>query len=101
MGIKQSEAVPSYSVIGLIKNFHPKRSMWVDTRKNIVNEIDDTNPLSQAQTKTNNVYYPFMSKAEWELAEWLSLASLLQSSINNFLHLDWVHLVHYAKDQNS
>ena len=23
-GIKQSEAVPSYSVIGLIKNFHPK-----------------------------------------------------------------------------
>ena len=101
MGIKKSEAVPSYSVAGLIKNHHPKQSIWVDTRKNIVNEINNTNPLSQGQTETNNVYYLFASKAEWELAEWFSSASLPQSSINNFLHLNWVCLVHYAKYQDS
>ena len=55
MGIKKSEAVPSYSVAGLIMNYHPKQSIWVDTRKNIVNEINNTSPLSQGQTETNNV----------------------------------------------
>ena len=75
--------------------------MWVDTGKNIINEIDNTDPLNQAWTKTNNVYYSFASKAEWELAEWLFSASLPQSSINDFLHLYWVHLVHYAQDQDS
>ena len=66
--------------------------MYADSGNIIINEIDNTNPLSQARRESNNVYYPFASKAEWELAEWLSLSSLSQSFVNEFLHLDWVRL---------
>ena len=91
-GVRYSEEVLSYSIDGLIKNYHPNQSMYVDSGNNIINETDNTDPLSQACRESNNVYYPFALKAEWELAEWLSSSSLSQSSINKFLHLDWVHL---------
>jgi hypothetical protein len=38
----------------------------------------------------NNIYYPFASRMEWELASWLSQGLLLQKAIDHFLHLEYV-----------
>lgn len=91
--VRHTEDVPSYSVAGLVKNYHPRRSISVPGGMNILQEIDATDPLREDRVKSNNVYYPFPSKAEWELAEWLSSSSIPQSSVNKFLHLDWVRLI--------
>ena len=34
---------------------------------------------------TENFYYPFASKSEWELANWLSGGALSQNDINAYL----------------
>jgi hypothetical protein len=43
-----------------------------------------------ARFRQENIFYPFASRSEWELASWLSSSSLSQKSINKFLHLDHV-----------
>lgn len=55
--------------------------------------VDASDPLTVDHTESNNIYYPFASKAKWELAEWLSSSSLSQLLVNEFLHLDWVSLL--------
>ena len=65
--IRCAEDMPSYSIAGLIKNYHPNQSMWIDSGENIVQEIDCTDPLSQEHIESKNVYYTFASKGEWEL----------------------------------
>ena len=55
-----------------------------------ITKIDKTDPLSGTCDESHNIYYPFASQAEWELAEWLLFSSLPESSVNEFLHLDWV-----------
>ena len=37
-----------------------------------------------------NIYYPFTSKSEWEVADWLSSGSHIQKEIDAFLHLEHV-----------
>ena len=91
--IRCTEDVLSYSVAGLIKNYHPNWSMWIDGGENIVQEVDHTDPLSQEHIESKNVYYPFASNGEWELAWWLLSSSLSQSSVNKFLHPEWVCLI--------
>ena len=39
---------------------------------------------------TDNVYYPFASKSEWELARWLSSGALSQKDIDAYLRLQRV-----------
>lgn len=90
--VQHSQAPPFHSIAGLVKHYHPNRSKWVETGKTFVDEVDENDPLSQARQESQNIYYPFASKAEWDLAEWLSSSSLPQSSVNEFLHLDWVRL---------
>ena len=41
---------------------------------------------------TENVYYPFASSSEWELAKWLSSGALSQREIDQYLHLPHVSL---------
>ncbi|KAI5985158.1 hypothetical protein EDD15DRAFT_2140176, partial [Pisolithus albus] len=36
---------------------------------------------------TDNIYYPFASKSEWELASWLSSGALSQKEIDHYLRL--------------
>jgi hypothetical protein len=38
----------------------------------------------------NNLYYPFASRMEWELASWLSQGLFSQKAIDQFLHLEYV-----------
>lgn len=45
---------------------------------------------------TENVYYPFASKSEWELANWLSSGALSQKEIDHYLQLQCVSEIHSA-----
>ncbi|KAI9458068.1 hypothetical protein HD554DRAFT_1992288, partial [Boletus coccyginus] len=37
---------------------------------------------------SENIFFPFASKSEWEVADWLSSGSLSQSEIDTYLHLE-------------
>ena len=43
---------------------------------------------------TYNLYYPFASKDEWQLASWLLQSNLSMQAIDEFLHLDLVSLIY-------
>jgi hypothetical protein len=40
--------------------------------------------------RKENIYYPFASESEWELARWLSSGALSQKDINQYLRLQCV-----------
>ncbi|KAH7906891.1 hypothetical protein BJ138DRAFT_1137785 [Hygrophoropsis aurantiaca] len=40
-----------------------------------------------AEERRTNLFYPFASQSEWELANWLSSGALSQKEIDQFLHL--------------
>lgn len=40
--------------------------------------------------RVSNIYYPYSSRDEWELASWLLRSSLSMSAIDSFLSLDLV-----------
>ena len=84
------DVVPSYSIAGFPKNHHSNQSTIVGIGYDLITKIDKIDPLSGAHDESHNIYYPFTFQAEWELAEWLLSSSLPQSSVNEFLHLDWV-----------
>src|SRR5260370_13824446 len=48
------------------------------------------------QEAAGEPYAPWKSKAEWELAHWLSISQLLWSDIDNFLQLKWLSRLHSA-----
>jgi hypothetical protein len=48
--------------------------------------------------RTSNIYYPFASRGDWELASWLLCSSLSMNAIDSLLSLDLVRpivLAHY------
>ncbi|KAI6105053.1 hypothetical protein EDD16DRAFT_1634110 [Pisolithus croceorrhizus] len=47
-------------------------------------EMDQHAPIRNSE----NVYFPFASKSEWELADWLSSSALSQKDIDTYLHLE-------------
>jgi hypothetical protein len=49
------------------------------------------------EQRKQNLFYPFSSRAEWELASWLSQGSLSQKAIDDFLQLDYVSLLGYDR----
>lgn len=50
-------------------------------------EEDD---LHDERVESNNVFFPFHHKKEWQLVEWFGQSSLSQAMINKFLQLDIV-----------
>lgn len=81
---------PLAFVDDLIKITHPKRSIIGRQRGNLLQHINDFDALKMHRLDSQNIFYPFASRSEWELARWLSTTSLPQSEVNDFLHLDWV-----------
>lgn len=87
---------PSALTEGLRRRTHPKSSQQgrgessLGPGANLLQEIDQNDALRQRRVDSENIFYPFASRAEWELARWLGTRSLPQSEINEFLHLDWV-----------
>ena len=47
-----------------------------------------------AHYRSSNLYYPFASKAEWQLGSWLLQLKLSMQAINEFLRLDLVSLIY-------
>lgn len=43
-----------------------------------------------ADQRTQNIYYPFSSRSDWQLGAWLLRSHLSMESINQFLRLDLV-----------
>lgn len=60
-----------------------------DTYGRAPNTLEIMDLDAAAVHRTNNVFYPFGSKEEWELAKFLS-TSLTQTQQDQFLKLDWV-----------
>lgn len=45
-----------------------------------------------AHHRKSNLYYPFASRAEWQLGSWLLQSELSMRAIDEFMHLDLVSL---------
>lgn len=88
-----AEAPPIDSLAGLRKEYHSNRSAYATGTggKNMLQQMDD-DTFAAARHESGNIHYPFASQEEWHLAYWLTHASLPQSEINSFLHLDWVRI---------
>lgn len=43
-----------------------------------------------AEERQENIYFPFASRMEWDLASWLSTGGLSQKEVDSFLKLDYV-----------
>ena len=48
------------------------------------------------ELREENIYYPFASESEWELARWLSSGMLSQKDINQYLRLQRVCKLYLA-----
>lgn len=58
---------------------------------NILQKIEnDDDPLHGLRVQSDNIFYPFHSRAEWQVANWTNLAGLSVSQIDGFLKLDAV-----------
>lgn len=73
--------------------FHPRVMVDKPGGKNLLQEIDSD--LRLKQFRRIRPYYPFASKAEWELGSWLCNGSLSQNDIDSFLKLDYVRPLYF------
>ena len=86
-------APPHVSLSGLRKEFHHFISTGVLGGKNLLQQIvepEDDEDKPHAQARRVNVYHPFHSKEDWDLAKWLTDTGLPQASIDKFLKLERV-----------
>lgn len=58
-----------------------------------LNHLERMNRDMHADLREENVYYPFASESEWELAKWLSSGALSQKEINQYLRLQRVRKI--------
>jgi len=80
--------IPHISPVGLRKEYHPHSSESHLGGRNLLQSIDETDNYREERAK--NIHYPFASRSEWQLANWLAGASLSQSDITSFLRLNYV-----------
>jgi hypothetical protein len=100
--------VPHTSLAGLHKVYHLSRSVSQAGGRNLLQQIDKGDEFATVRAQYD-VHYPFSSRADWQLANWLTCAPLPQSEVNSFLRLDYVcnlfcycrlHLTLYQVKQN-
>ena len=86
-----TDAPPSISLMGLQKQYHPNHSAYGSGfgGQNMLQKMDDNSNADIWRT-TGNLYYPFTSKDEWQLAYWFTCSSLPQTQVEAFLCLNWV-----------
>lgn len=86
---------PDSSLGGLSKQYHPKMLFRSAGGENLLQRIR-RDPYGQY--RQDNIYYPFASRGEWQLAQWLINSSLTQAQTDSFLKLEEVsncHIVSY------
>lgn len=88
-----ADAPPQVSLAGLKKMFHPNHSSVLSAGKNLLQQMDDDEYAPIRNSKQYDVHYPFVSRADWQLAKWLTNSSLPQSEIDAFLRLEYVSIL--------
>lgn len=73
---------------GPIKDFHPTAADTYGRGKTILEEIHHSDQF--AKQRNGNIYYPFVSKEDWEVAAWLIESGLSMAEIDKFLNLPFV-----------
>lgn len=87
-----ASAIPSNMPEGIFeKEEHPAptaKSFFAGT--NLLQKIDRDR---LAPYRTNNIFYPFADREEWELVSWMIKSSLSNRQIDSFLHLRFVSVI--------
>lgn len=73
---------------GTLREYHPNIPITKPGGQNHLQRMDDDEYATIRHTE--NIYYPFASKSEFDLAGWLSRGALSQKEIDAFLHLEHV-----------
>lgn len=68
--------------------FHPTAGRIYGKGRTILQEVDDKDQFKTERIK--NVYYPFMSRQDFEMGAWLSQSNVSMSQIDDFLKLSYV-----------
>lgn len=55
---------------------------------------------THAEERASNIYFPFQSKGEWEIASFLSSSGLSMKRVNEFLSLSMVSKKYYLPNQH-
>lgn len=75
---------------GTVRQYHPNTPVVNPGGQNHLQKMDDD--IYANIHNTENIYYPFASKSEFELAGWLSSGALSQKEVDSFLRLEHVSL---------
>ncbi len=67
---------------------HPTAGKIYGKGRTILEEINDKDGAKAERNK--NVYYPFVSRMDFEMGAWLSQSNTSMSQIDDFLKLDYV-----------
>lgn len=86
---------PVTSFAGLRKTYHPNMSVGLPGGHNLLQQIQAGNGPDDefARARLQNIFYPFSSRRDWQLAKWLVDSSLTQSETDAFLKLDRVCII--------
>lgn len=84
---------PVCDLNGLSKYEHPVLPTRIPGGENLLQRIRHD---QYADCRTDNIHYPFRSRGEWQLAQWLTNSSLTQAQIDSFLKLEEVKQLYYC-----
>ncbi|KAG1908770.1 uncharacterized protein F5891DRAFT_917610, partial [Suillus fuscotomentosus] len=71
---------------GTSRDYHPNVPITYSVGENHLQKMDHN--VHAAIHHTENLYYPFASKAKFNLGYWLSVGALSQKEVDVFLHLE-------------
>jgi hypothetical protein len=89
-GLSSADHLSNPSLAGLRKEYHPSPSESSPGGLNLLQRID-VEDIFVDERERHDIHYPFASRADWQLANWLAASPLPQSEVNSFLRLDQVH----------
>jgi len=72
------------------KRYHPNRAMSSPGGENLLQSVNNDQFAQHRTGVDGNAYYPFATRDEWELVQWMTDASLTQQQIDVFLRLAYV-----------
>ncbi|KAG1857459.1 hypothetical protein F4604DRAFT_1589911, partial [Suillus subluteus] len=71
---------------GTTRQYHPNTPATIPGGKNHLQQMEGD--IYANIRNTENIYYPFASKSEFDLANWLSSGALSQKEVDSFLYLE-------------
>lgn len=80
------------STTSLHRQPHPNPGLHQPGGMNLLQQMEN-DQLMTLRKESNNIFYPFASEEEWELASWMTTASLTQQQIDRFCCLRYASLL--------